>query len=162
MQINDIKLIFKWCIDIWSQNENISHFKMKNIFLSRLKEIFFYLVRNNFVQIMLFLWIYSEIYFFTSCMVLIFSRGSTIIIYSCLFNIMAFKIFNFFSTLQLLSSLTWKPPQPCWFKISNVVIRQDKVILVVFCINELGELIFSHSSLLHPSDSLMGNLWLLA
>ena len=45
--------------------------------------------------------------------------------------------------------------------IFNVVIRQDKVILVVVCINELGELIFSHSSLLHPSGSLMGNLWLL-
>ena len=155
----DIQVMHRHIVTKWKyksfQNEKYISIKIK-------RDFFFFLVRNNFVQIMLFLWIYSEIYFFTSCMVLIFSRGSTIIIYSCLFNIMAFKIFNFFSTLQLLSSLTWKPPQPCWFKISNVVIWQDKVILVVVCINELGELIFSHSSLLHPSDSLMGNLWLLA
>ena len=55
-KINGPKLISKRWIYIFPYHENISSCKMKNLFYQDLKRLFFFfLIGNNFLQIMLFL-----------------------------------------------------------------------------------------------------------
>lgn len=118
--------------------------------------------------------ILSGYYFFNSCVVLIFVRSILIffVLASSPLQHLKFSILGP-KTPKVDHNQEWNSFRcyyysyvshgnhhnhvALYFKInSGVVIRQDKIIMVVVCQNKLGELICAHLSLLHTFGSLMG------